>query len=89
MLEPVMRLQTVVPESNFGAVQGSLMSKRAMITDTKMHGNMRVIDANVPLVEMFGYSSEIRSLTAGRGNFTMEPLAYEKLPEQLADKIIL
>jgi elongation factor G len=64
------------------------MSKRGFITDTKMHGTMRVIDAKVPLVEMFGYSSELRSATAGRGTFTMEPLAYEKLPEQLAEKII-
>jgi elongation factor G len=88
ILEPVMRLQAIVPESNFGAVQGSLMSKRGFITDTKMHGTMRVIDAKVPLVEMFGYSSELRSATAGRGTFTMEPLAYEKLPEQLAEKII-
>jgi elongation factor G len=50
---------------------------------------MRVIDAKVPLAEMFGYSSELRSATAGRGTFTMEPLAYEKLPEQLAEKIII
>jgi elongation factor G len=50
---------------------------------------MRVIDAKVPLAEMFGYSSEIRSVTAGRGTFTMEPLAYEKVPEQVAKQIIL
>jgi elongation factor G len=89
LLEPVMRLQAVVPEANFGAVQGSLLGKRGLITDTKMHGNMRVIDSKVPLVEMFGYSSEIRSATAGRGTFTMEPLSYEKVPEQLAKKILL
>jgi len=89
ILEPVMRLQVIVPEAHFGAVQGSLLAKRGLITDTRMHGNMRVIDAKVPLVEMFGYSSELRSATAGRGTFTMEPLAYEKLPEQLAEKIII
>ena len=89
LLEPVMRLQVVVPESNFGAIQGNLLGKRGFITDTVMHGNMRVIDAKVPLVEMFGYSSEIRGLTAGRGTFTMEPLSYEKVPEQLAKKILL
>jgi len=89
ILEPVMRLQAIVPEANFGAVQGSLLAKRGVITDSKMHGNMRVIDAKVPLGEMFGYSSELRSATAGRGTFTMEPLAYERLPEQLAEKIII
>lgn len=89
LLEPVMRVQVVVPESNFGAVQANLLSRRGAITDCNTHGEMRVIDANVPLVEMFGYSSQIRSLTAGRGTFTMEPLTYEKVPEQVAKDIIL
>jgi elongation factor G len=89
ILEPVMRLQAIVPEQHFGAVQGTLLAKRGLITDARVHGNMRVIDAKVPLAEMFGYSSELRSATAGRGTFTMEPLAYEKLPEQLAEKIII
>jgi len=88
LLEPVMRLQVVVPEANFGAVQGNLISRRGIIKDCRSHGNMRVIDAKVPLAEMFGYSSDIRSLTAGRGTFTMEPLAYEKVPRQLEKGII-
>ena len=89
LLEPVMRLQVIAPQANFGAVQGNLLGKRGVITDCRLHGNMRVIDAKVPLVEMFGYSSEIRSATAGRGTFTVEPLSYEKVPEQLARQIIL
>ena len=89
LLEPVMRLQVIVPEANFGAVQGNLLGKRGLITCCRVHGNMRVIDAKVPLAEMFGYSSEIRSATAGRGTFTMEPLSYEKVPEQIAKQIIL
>ncbi|MBN1804500.1 MAG: elongation factor G [Sedimentisphaerales bacterium] len=88
LLEPVMRLQVVVPQANFGAVQGNLLAKRGLITDSYIHGNMQVIDAKAPLVEMFGYSSEIRSVTAGRGTFTMEPLSYEKVPEQVAKQII-
>ena len=89
LLEPVMRLEVVVPEANFGAVQGGLLAKRGLITDCRAHGNMQVIHANVPLVELFGYSSEIRGMTAGRGTFTMEPLSYEKVPEQVAEKIII
>jgi elongation factor G len=89
LLEPVMRVQVVVPESNFGAVQANLLSRRGIITDCDTHGGQRVIDANVPLMEMFGYSSQIRGLTAGRGTFTMEPLTYEKVPDQLAQDIIL
>lgn len=89
LLEPVMRLQAVVPQANFGAVQGSLLAKRGVISGCRVHGNMQVIDAKVPLVELFGYSSEIRSATAGRGTFTMEPLSYEKVPDQIAEQIII
>ena len=89
LLEPVMWLQVIVPEANFGAVQGNLLGKRGLITNCWVHGNMRVIDAKVPLAEMFGYSSEIRSATAGRGTFTMEPLSYERVPEQIVRQIIL
>jgi len=88
LLEPVMRVQAVVPEAAFGAVQADLLAKRGLITDCRVHGNMRVVDANVPLVELFGYSSDIRSLTAGRGNFTMEPLSYERVPDQVARAIL-
>jgi len=89
LLEPIMRLQVIAPEANFGAVQGGLLGKRGLITNCRLHGNMRVIDAKVPLAEMFGYSSEIRSATAGRGTFTMETLSYEKVPEQIAKQLIL
>ena len=88
LLEPVMKIQVVVPQANFGAIQGNLLAKRGMITNCRVHGNMQVIDAKAPLAEMFGYSSEIRSMTAGRGTFTMEPLTYEKVPEQVAKQII-
>ncbi|HIJ66667.1 MAG TPA: elongation factor G [Planctomycetes bacterium] len=88
LLEPIMKVQVVVPEANFGAVHGSLISKRGTITDNWIHGNMRVIDAKVPLAEMFGYSGEIRSATGGRGGFSMEPLSYEKVPEQISEKIL-
>ncbi len=89
LLEPVMKLEIVVPESHFGAVQGNLMGKRGLITDSRSHGTMRIIEAVVPLIEMFGYSSELRSATAGRGTFTMEPHSYEKVPEQIAKQFIL
>jgi elongation factor G len=89
LLEPIMRLQVVVPQATFGAVQGNLLAKRGLITGYRIHGNMQVIDAKVPLAEMFGYSSEIRSATGGRGTFTLEPLSYEKVPEQVAKQITL
>ncbi len=89
LLEPVMRVQVIVPENYFGAVQGNLISRRGEITDSHVHGGARVIDAKVPLAEMFGYAGQLRGATAGRGTFTMEPLTYEKVPEQISEKILL
>jgi len=88
LLEPVMKVQISVPDAYFGAVQSDILSKRGLITDCRVHGSVRVVDANVPLVELFGYSSDIRSLTAGRGSFTMEPLSYERVPDQVAKGIL-
>ncbi len=89
LLEPVMRVQVVVPEAYFGVAQSSLLGKRGVITDSKIHGGVRIIGANVPLFEMFGYSSELRSVTSGRGTFTIEPHSYEKAPEQVSREIVL
>ncbi|MFH1616541.1 MAG: elongation factor G [Planctomycetota bacterium] len=88
LLEPIMRVQVVIPEENYGAVQGSLVSKRGEIFDSRPHGHMRVLDVRVPLGEMFGYSSEIRGLTRGRGTFAMEPSHYQRVPEQISEKIL-
>jgi elongation factor G len=88
LLEPIMKLEVVVPEVNFGAVQGNIIGKRGVITDSRSHGSMRILEAKVPLAEMFGYSSEIRSATAGRGTFAMEPLCYEKVPEHIAERLL-
>jgi len=89
LLEPFMRLEVAVPEEHFGQVQSSLLGKRGLITDCRTHGKMRVITSRVPLAEMFGYSSELRNATSGRGTFTMEPLSYERTPEEIVQRIIL
>ena len=88
LLEPIMRLEVEVPESNFGAVQGGLLGKRGFITDTRIHGNIRVIDVKVPLAEMFGYATELRTITSGRGSFTMQFEHYEPVPDNIAKEII-
>jgi elongation factor G len=88
LLEPIMKLEVSVPEADFGVVQGNIISKRGMITDTRAHGNIRIFDAKVPLSEMFGYSGELRGITSGRGTFMMEPATYERVPEQIAEKIL-
>ena len=88
LLEPVMKLQVVVPESSFGPVQSNLISKRGLVTDSHVNGQMRILDAQAPLSELFGYTSELRGATQGRGSFSMEPLNYEKVPDQIATKIL-
>lgn len=88
LLEPIMKLQIVVPEANFGPVQSNLISKRGLVTDSAVNGSMRILEAKAPLSELFGYTSELRGATQGRGSFSMEPLSYEKVPEQIALKIL-
>ncbi|MHB0945869.1 MAG: elongation factor G [Sedimentisphaerales bacterium] len=88
LLEPIMKVEIIIPESDYGVVQGNIISKRGMIYDTRAHGKMRVLDVKVPLSEMFGYSSDLRGMTSGRGSFVMEPSTYEKVPEQIAEKIL-
>ena len=77
VLEPVMRLEVRVPEDCLGAVMRDLGSRRAEIHDTELQGGTGVVRGLVPLAEMFGYSTQIRSLTQGRGSFSMEPFDYQ------------
>jgi elongation factor G len=88
LLEPIMGLQVVTPEQFYGAVQGDLSRKRAEIQHTEQRGQMKIIDALVPLAEMFGYASELRGSTQGRASYTMEPRRYAPMPEQIAQKIL-
>lgn len=88
LLEPVMRLEVVVPKDFFGDVIGDLNSRRGRVEKTKDRREMKVIDAEVPLAEMFGYATTLRSLTEGRGTFTMEFDRYKKVPKNVAKEII-
>jgi elongation factor G len=88
LLEPIMRVEIVVPDEFFGAVSGDLSSRRGQIVQTQLRGTMRVISADVPLAEMFGYTTTLRSLTQGRGTSTMEPSDYRAMPERLRDAVL-
>ena len=88
LLEPIMSLQVVVPDSYFGAVQSDLNSRRATIIHTDMRRDIRIIDAQVPLANMFGYATAVRGLSQGRANYTMEPLAYRIMPQALAREVL-
>jgi elongation factor G len=87
-LEPVMRLQVTTPEDYFGAVTGDLNSRRAEIFKMEQRGTYRVLHARAPLAAMFGYSTQLRSLTQGRGTSTMEPWSYAVVPAQVAESIL-
>ena len=88
LLEPIMRLEVRTPEDFFGDVIGDLSARRAKIEETKTVFNLKVIDAKVPLAEMFGYATSLRSLTEGRGIFTMEFDHYDIVPKNIREEII-
>jgi elongation factor G len=85
LLEPIMKLEVVTPEDYLGNVTADLSARRAEITHTFDRGKLRVIEARVPLQNMFGYSTSVRSLSQGRASYTMEPLEYAAAPESLME----
>ncbi|MBI4994478.1 elongation factor G [Candidatus Peregrinibacteria bacterium] len=87
LLEPVMKVEVVTPESFFGDVMGNLSSRRGGIYETGDRGMAKFIKANVPLAEMFGYATDLRSMTQGRAAYTMEFGFYEKTPNNITEKI--
>ena len=88
ILEPTMKLEVVIPSDFFGDTIGDLNRRRGIIEETSDRINLKIIDAKVPLSEMFGYATSLRSLTQGRGTFTMEFDSYKKVPESIAQEII-
>jgi len=88
LMEPIMRAQVVVPEAYFGAVSGDLGRRRGVVRSSEVKGDQRILEAEVPLKEMFGYTSELRSMTQGRGTCSMEPSHYAVVPTQISDAII-
>ncbi|OHA76716.1 MAG: translation elongation factor G, partial [Candidatus Wildermuthbacteria bacterium RIFCSPLOWO2_12_FULL_40_9] len=88
LLEPVMKMEVVVPADFFGDAIGDLASRRGKIEETNDRINMKVVSAQVPLAEMFGYATALRSLTEGRGTFTMEFDHYEEVPQNIVQAIV-
>jgi elongation factor G len=88
LLEPIMRVEVVIPEEYLGDVLGDLNSRRARIEGMEKRANTQIIRAHVPLAEMFGYATQLRSLTQGRGSFTMQFEKYEPVPAGIARNII-
>ncbi|MBQ1678182.1 MAG: elongation factor G [Oscillospiraceae bacterium] len=88
ILEPIMKVSVMVPEEYMGDVMGDLTGRRGNILGMEPRGGATQIDANVPLSEMFGYATNLRSRTQGRGTYTMEPSHYIQLPKSIQDEIM-
>ena len=88
LLEPIMKVEIVTPEDYFGDLMGNVSSRRGTIIGTDDRNGAKIIDAEVPLAEMFGYATELRSRTQGRGQFTMQFDHYAEVPRSISEKII-
>ena len=88
LLEPIMKVSVIVPDEYLGNVIGDLNSRRGQIQGRRARPGAQQIDALVPLANMFGYATDLRSSTQGRGQYSMEPHSYVEIPKSIADKII-
>ena len=88
ILEPIMKVEIVTPEDYFGDLMGNVSSRRGTIQGTEDRNGSKVIDAHIPLSDMFGYATDLRSRTQGRGQYTMQFDHYAEVPKSVAEKII-
>ena len=88
LLEPIMKVSVTVPDEYLGNVIGDLTARRGMIQGQENRSGATQVDALVPLASMFGYATDLRSSTQGRGQYSMEPHSYTEIPKSIADKII-
>ncbi len=88
LMEPMMKVEIIVPDQYLGDVMGNVSSRRGRVDGTEMRGQDQIIHAFVPLSEMFGYTTDLRSRTQGRGMFTMQFDHYEEVPKSVAEKVI-
>ena len=88
LLEPVMKVEVVVPDEFMGDVLGDLSGRRGRIEGMEKRGSTQILRATVPLAEMFGYATELRSRTQGRASYSMHFLRYEQAPGDIAEEVV-
>lgn len=88
LLEPIMKLEIDTPEEHLGDVLGDINSRRGRVREIRAVNHLQVVQADVPLAEVFGYATALRSLTKGRASYTMEPQAFEPVPSSLEESIL-
>src|SRR5439155_26888567 len=87
LLEPIMRVEVTTPESFVGDVIGDLNARRGRVESMEPRSNIHVVKAFVPLAEMFGYATTVRSMSQGRASYSMEPSHYEPVPQSISEEI--
>ncbi|BDT02368.1 elongation factor G [Spiroplasma ixodetis] len=87
LLEPIMNVEVIIPDEYYGSIVGKISGKRGTIEADEMRGNSKVVKAKVPLSEMFGYATELRSMSQGRGTYTMSFSHYEEAPKSVAEAV--
>jgi elongation factor G len=88
LLEPIMRVEVTVPKEHMGDVMGNLSSRRGQIQSQEDRGGTQIVQARVPLSEMFGYSTDLRSRTQGRASYSMHFDRYEQAPGSVSEEIV-
>jgi elongation factor G len=88
LLEPIMKLEVVTPEEFLGNISGDLNARRAIIVNTEVRGNLIVLHVEAPLSQMFGYSTQVRSLSQGRASYSMEPLRFDPAPPEVLREML-
>jgi elongation factor G len=88
ILEPIMEVEVTAPNEYLGSVMGDVSSRRGTIKDQEERGNAIIVKAHIPLSEMFGYATDLRSFTQGRGNYSMQFWQYVEVPKSIAEKIV-
>ena len=88
LLEPIMAVEAVTPDDFMGDVIGDLNSRRGRIMGMSSRAGAQVVEAQVPLAQMFGYATDLRSMTQGRATYTMQFIHYEQVPKNVAEEII-
>ena len=88
LMEPIMKVSVIVPDDYMGDVIGDINARRGMITGTEVRVGATQINAHVPLANMFGYATALRSKTQGRGQYSMEPSHYAEVPKSISETIV-
>ena len=88
LLEPIMKIEVTTPEEFLGNIQADLNARRAMIVNSELRGHLSVLEVEAPLSQMFGYSTQVRSLSQGRASYAMEPLKYSEAPPDVLESMM-